>query len=174
VELDDLQTNKVSIDDVNIILAPNFSSTFDALLKVKAIEERKKQAKLEKETRSTQSQTTMSSSGSQTRKRPPQSPRASESSKRTRTEDTSRSQTSVGPKTPDKPTFAVDPKFSHSTVESGASMQSKDEENTKSLANTFLADVMAVLGPAFREIRWQQSGVPVQLVTSYPISPPNC
>lgn len=167
VEIDDLDSRAVDIDEVSISLAPLFSHTFTTLMDVRAVEERKKRAKAEREARQSQSQsqTTATPSTSQATKRPPQSPISSQPLKRTRGVDTPAVE-SYTPTTPDRPTFASNPNLTGGTVESGASLQSKDEENTKSLANTFIRDCMTVLGPAFREIRWQQSGQAVVLAHS--------
>jgi len=164
----DLESRTVKIDDVNTTLAPLFSGTFGSLIDVRSTEERKKRAKAERDARSSQSQAheiTTTSSSSQGRKRPPESLVAAESSKRIRTSDEPVVENSP-PQTPNRPTATVDPKFSRTTVESGASIQSKDEENTRTLANRFIRDSMAALGPDFEELRWQKSGLTVVMAPS--------
>jgi len=146
VELKDLETATVDIDEVAINLAPQFSTTFSTLLDVRAIEEKKKQAKAEKEARQALSQLSITSSTTQVLKGINECVA-----------------TKSAPETPDRPTLASNPNFTRSTVESGTSLQSKDEESTKVLANTFIRESMALLGAPFREIRWQQSGHKVQL-----------
>jgi hypothetical protein len=150
VDLKDLETATVDIDEVAINLAPQFSSTFSTLLDVRAIEEKKKQAKAEKEARQALSQLSITSSTTQVLKGINECVA-----------------TKPFPETPDRPTLASNSNFTRSTVESGTSLQSKDEESTKVLANTFIRESMALLGAPFREIRWQQSGHKVQLTRSY-------
>jgi len=163
VEVTDLEEEKVDMETVNLELAPQFSSTFESLVTVRAIEERKKRAKEEREAKQSHSEAT--SSVDQSRKRPPQSPIAEQFSKRTRAGTPLVDVPS--PKTPERPTVVPDPNYTGNTVESGASTRSKDEENTKVLVNTFIADTMRLLGSAFCNVKWQQSGRSVVVVHSY-------
>jgi len=156
----DLQMNKVRMSEIKKDLAPNFWSTFKKLLDVRTIEERKKRAKAE----SASSQAVLQ--GDRGRKRSPPSPLSIQPAKRVHGGDDGEIVGASTPKTPDRPTKAANPDLSHETVESGISIQSKDEESTKLLGNTFIQDSMALLGEPFQEIHWSKSGRAIQLTSS--------
>jgi hypothetical protein len=168
VEVRDLETRKINMDDLTIDYAPQFASTFSTLVEVRSIEEKKKRAKDEKKAREALSQTSSTIlQSSQRTKHPPPSPISTQPSKRSRTTEQETTTRVPSPKTPDRPTVPSDPDLTHGTVESGVSIQSKDEESTKVLANTLIRDTMNLLGSAFRAIRWQTSGNKVQLTRTY-------
>ena len=166
VDVKKLVSRELDMDTVNFKLAPHFSMMFSILLDVMAVEESKKRIKRETARRQSQSQTSATSTDSIQKKRLPRSPTQPESSKRTRTGESSTKETETA-KTPDRPIFPLDPNFTSSTTGSGATDESKDEENTKMLMNTFLINSMIVLGDAFLDIIWARGGIPIELVHSY-------
>lgn len=159
----DLQMNKVDMDDVKKTLAPNFCATFETLLAVRTIEEKKRRAKAE-----SASSSQAPSQGDRGRKRSPPSPLSIQPMKRIHGADIRIE--AFSPKTPDRPTRAVNPDLSRETMKSGLSIQSKDEENIKLLGNVFIRESMSLLGKPFRVIDWQTSGRAVQLTSSYSLN----
>lgn len=150
------------MDHVRGKLARDFVATFRSLLNVMSVQEIKERAKQDKEAKQLDSQPMSSGSTSTTRKRPPQSP-VSSAPKRTKATKDSPSPRSE-PKTPDQPTHPSDPNFT------GASIESKDEENTKQLLSQLLMDTLNILEADFRTITWHKSGHFVELSqTSTPL-----
>src|SRR5271170_7316593 len=84
-------------------------------------------------------------------KRPPPSPvLVSEPSKRTRLYPS----LSPPPMTPDQPTHTFDPDCS------GSTSQSKNEDYTRQLLQTFMAGVLSVLESGFRTLRCREVNIP--------------
>jgi hypothetical protein len=153
VEMEDINSGAISMHTVRKKLAPDFLSTFKSLRNVMSLQEAKLRARQES---SNTSQPVVSSRT----KRPPQSPAASTSIKRTKIAEDQQSPSSE-PKTPDQPTHPADPDFS------GTSTESKDEENTKMLLKLLLEDTLNTLEADFCEPRWQRSGYMVELCRTY-------
>lgn len=165
VDMADLNSGVIDIDDVRKKLAPDFLATFSSLLSVMAIQEvkeRAKQAKQDKQDNRVDSQ--MSFGSTTSLKRPLESPDSS-APKRTKTASNAPSPASE-PKTPDQPTHPSDPNFT------GTSIESKDEEHTKKLLSLLLMNTMSILEADFRRITWLRSGYKVELnqTFGFPIS----
>jgi hypothetical protein len=144
----DLNTGAIEMIDVRKKLAPDFLYTFRSLLNVMSIQEVKLRAK---KTRQASSQAVSVDSSSTAVKRGAEDSQSSNPAKRIRTTAPSQSPPS-GPKTPDQPTHPLDPAWT------GATEESKDEENTKALLKQILIDSMDVLELDFTAIKWQRSG----------------
>jgi hypothetical protein len=161
VEMNDLNSGLVDIDDVSNHLAPKFTATFSSILSVMEIQEIKERAKRAKQASQPESEPPASGSTITSRKRPPQSPLSS-APKRAKPAADEPSPPSE-PKTPDQPIYPSNPDFT------GASIESKDEENTKKLLFDMLRNTMSVLEADFRRITWQRSGHRVELSQTFNI-----
>jgi hypothetical protein len=159
VDMNDLNSGVIDIDHVRKRLAPDFLGTFSSVLAVMSIQEIKERAKFAKQASQPDSQVTSSQLTTTSRKRPPPSPTSSSSKRIKSTADTPSPRSE--PKTPDQPTHPSDPNFT------GASIESKDEENTKKLLCMLLMNIMSVLEAEFRRITWQRSGYRVELNQTY-------
>src|SRR5271169_6333659 len=154
----DLNDGTVEIDHV-FKVAPRFAATVSSILSVMSIQEIKERAKLAKHASQPDSQLTSSQLITTSRKRPPPSPTSSFPKRIKSTADTPSPRSE--PKTPDQPTHPSDPNFT------GASIESKEEENTKKLLIDLLRNTMSVLEAEFRRITWQRSGYRVELNQTY-------
>src|SRR5437016_554190 len=155
----ELNNGTVKMKDVKNELAKDFVATFRSLLSVMSIQEVKERAKQAKEFSQEVSQLSSQpvSSGSTitARKRAPQSPVSSAPKRARATTDTPSPRSE--PKTPDQPTHPSDPDFT------GASIESKDEENTKKLMAQLLMETLSILDEDFQQINWQRSGHTIEL-----------
>jgi hypothetical protein len=155
VDMNELNYGIVEMDDVSNRIAPKFSATFLALLKLMEIQEMKERAKLIK---AGAQNTSHASSSATTLKRPADNnpiiaPKRVKSSRGTPSPPPE-------PTTPDRPTY---PSNSDFTGASTISTTSQDEENTKKLLFLFIMNTLNVLGLDFRQITWQRNGYRVEL-----------
>ena len=74
---------------------------------------------------------------------------------------------SDSPRTPDQPIHPEDPNYTGSSIDSGATAESKDEEYTKQLISDMLRDTMTVLENGFVDILWQNSGYDAHLCMTF-------
>jgi hypothetical protein len=158
VEMTELNDGTIKMSDVKRKLAPDFLATFRSLLSVMSIQEIKKRAKQAKAESQSDSHPISSGSTVTTRKRPLNNPITS-APKRAKPPGKEPSPQSE-PRTPEQPTHPSDPDF---TGASGASTESKDEENTKKLMFHLLMDTLSVFEDDFLNIVWQKSGYLVEL-----------
>lgn len=167
VDVNKLKSGILDINDVRKKYAPDFLNTFKSLLSVMRIEDNKEEAKKEKmekeETLPALSIPIMSSTMRSGHKR-----LASLDASALRTREEEGRQPPIlrvvePPKTPDQATHPEDPNYSGASADSGATGESKDEENTKQLLSDLLRDSMTVLEHDFAKITWQNSGYDVQL-----------
>ena len=142
VDINDLNNDIITIDDVRKRLAPDFHGTFSALLTLVEIQEMKQRAKLAKQ-ESQNSSVPTSSAATVTLKRAADN-QPSVSTKRTKHSSTVPSE----PTTPDRPTHPSNPDF---TGASTLSTTSKDEENTKELLSQLVLNTFGVLESDFRQ-----------------------
>lgn len=157
VDMTDLNDGIIEIDDVRKRLAPDFVGTFSSLSSIMEIQETKERAKQAKQARRTIS---LADTSETTLKRAAEPSVATFPAKRARPTSNTPSPPSE-PKTPDNPTHPSDPNWT------GASIESKDEENTKMLLKLFLMNTMTALEADFRRVLWQRSGYRVELCQTY-------
>ena len=162
VDMDLLQKTTIDQDEVSE-LAPHFTHTFEALLAVMTLQEKKLQDRAEREakeasqaapiptsdstiTTSSQKRTRSTSLGSLRGKRPKKEgdPEVPEQ-----------------PTTPDQPTNPVNPDYTSSSLESRA------EPDSQKLLEDFLRDTLRALMKDVRLIRWQRSGHKVEIAKTY-------
>lgn len=136
-----LSVGEIEIDDVSDTLAPKFAHTFKSLLSVMEARETKLRIKEAKGTSKSSNQSVSTESNA---------PQPIDSST-----------LHVEPRTPDEPTHPSNPKWS------GSSSASQDEEATKKLLSLLLSETMTILGADFRKIKWQRSGLRVELAQTY-------
>jgi hypothetical protein len=152
VDMNDLCSGDIDIDDVRKEFAPYFVQTFKSLLTVMENQETKLRMKEEKERSQLYSQSV--SSSTTTDAVPP-----GVASSRTKSSADILSE----PRTPDQPTHPSNPKWS------GSSTASQDEEATKMLLSLFLSETMTILEADFRRVHWQKSGLRVELAQTLPL-----
>jgi hypothetical protein len=144
--MNDLCSDDINIDDVRRRYAPDFVQTFKYLLAVMENQEAKIRMKEAKELSQINSQS-VSSSVSTDALRPEVASPTTQLSADTFSE----------PRTPDQPTRPSNPNWS------GSSAASQDEEATKKLLSLLLSETITILESEFRRIRWQKSGLKVEL-----------
>jgi hypothetical protein len=145
VDMNDLCSGEINIDDVRKKFAPDFVQTFRSLLTIMENQETKLQMKEAKERSQSNSQSVSGSTSTD----------ALPSGVASRTQ--SSPDISSEPRTPDQPTHPSNPKWS------GSSTASQDEEATKKLLSRLLWDTMTILEADFRMVNWQKSGLKVEL-----------
>jgi hypothetical protein len=161
VEMSDISTGKVDIDDVIDSIAPKFGATFTALLSVMEVQERKQLAKEAKP--ANQARSMVASSGSTIiPKRPSPSPTSigPPPAKRSKSAYDPPSP-SHQPRTPDQPTNPSNPNLTSSTI------CSTDESHTQKLLYQLIMNTLGTLRSEFRTIAWQRSGYKVELTQTY-------
>jgi hypothetical protein len=151
----DLSRGTILIDDVSDI-APRFAPTITTLLDVMSQQEQKQRRKQASQEASQSASSVSTIVGI---KRPLGSPIIETFAKRTKQDSASLPQSE--PTTPDQATRPADPNQSGDTIES------KDEENTKMLLKTFLTDTLRALRLGFRELKWHRSDAIVEMVHTY-------
>jgi len=156
VDIIDLNSGVIDIDEVRRKLAPDFVVFFTSLLDVISVQEKKQRPK---QVSKQNSVSAWSGSTITARKRPPQSPVTSKPPKKTK--ETNESSPYSEPKTPDQPANPSNPDWT------GGTATSKDEENTKMLLKHLLVNTMGVLEADFRRITWQRSAHRVELVQTF-------
>ena len=160
VEMSDLNSGVIDIDDVSNTIAPKFTAMFTSLLSVMEIQEIKERAKEAK--RANQASFLPESSGTTIigLKRPADASATAIPSKRPKARSSTPSPRPE-PRTPDQPSHPSNPDFT------GGSTESKDEENTKKLLFDVLRNTMSMLEADFRRITWQRSGYRVELSQTF-------
>jgi hypothetical protein len=98
-------------------------------------------------------------------KRPAEVGMVEESTKRTKV--LHKSSSPKGAHTPDQPTVVPNPNYSGSTDSSGESIESTDEELTRTLLRNFLDDARVFLRLEFRILDWTKSGLKTDLAIRY-------
>jgi hypothetical protein len=98
-------------------------------------------------------------------KRPAEDGTVEESTKRTKV--LHKSSSPKGAHTPDQPTVVPNPNYSGSTNSSGESIESTDEELTRTLLRNFLDDARSFLRLEFRVLDWTKSGLKTDLAIRY-------
>ena len=160
VDMDLLQKTTMDQDEVSE-LAPHFTHTFEALLAVMTLQEKKLQERAERDAKAaahTASTTTSNTTTSQKRTRstsPGPVP-----GKRPKKE--AHTEMRAQPTTPDQPTSPVDPDHTSSSLES------KAEPDSQKLLEDFLRDTLRALMKDVRVIQWQRSGHKVEIAKTYP------
>lgn len=157
VDMNDLNNDIITIDDVRKRLAPDFHGTFSALLTLVEIQEMKQHAKLAKEKTQTESVPTSSTTTVTLKRSADDQP--SISTKRMKPSRTVPSPPPE-PTTPDQPTHPSNPDF---TGASTLSTTSKDEENTKELLSQLILNTLGILEMDFRQITWPRNGYKIEL-----------
>lgn len=148
VDMNDLCSGDIDIDEVRKEFAPDFVQTFNSLLTIMENQETKLRMKEAKVESQLSSQSLSSSTNTDTILSSPEVV-----SSRTK----SSADTSSEPRTPDQPTHPSNPKWS------GSSTASQDEEATKKLLSRLLSETMTILEADFRRVQWQKSGLKVEL-----------